>query len=290
MKNNKENNKENNPFLAVPHDIMKTKHPLHSELINFDRNIELKVFITVLATATKIFKANKKNGKQTFSTIGLLGDDSVLPGSLKLAQFKKIINDMNSPFFEHLVFENKQIEFQLSNTYIRSTLKRGFSKVDLMTLKSLQDVKTTKLAILTMICPSSKIKDNNKKYLNLNYLLKILDVSKNMDRTDQIRAIKNPFKTLEKLNLLTWKYIYPKKKSDKKLPEHYKFHFEEVSLKTVEEIETVKEIEVEVEEYNIEYFDEEDDQKDEVEPDYLRFYAEKIEAKNNKIKNAKGRS
>jgi hypothetical protein len=277
------NNEENNPFLAVPNDIMNTKHILHSELINFDRNIELKVFITVLATATKIFKANKKNGKQTFSTIGLLGDDSVLPGSLKLAQFKKIINDMNSPFFEHLVFENKQIEFQLSDTYIRSTLKRGFSKVDLMTLKSLQDVKTTKLAILTMICPSSKTKDNNKKYLNLNYLLKILDVSKNMDRTDQIRAIKNPFKTLEKLNLLTWKYIYPKKKSDKKLPEHYKFHFEEISLKTVEEVGTE---EIEVEEYNIEYFDKEDDQKDEIEHDYLRFYAEKIEAKKNK----KGRS
>jgi len=219
------NDKNNKPFLSVPNEIMNTKHKLHKELINFETNIELKVFIAVLATATTIFKANKKAGIQTFSTVGFLAKNSFLPGTLKLSELEKIINNMNTPFFNVLSFSNKQVEFELSDIYIKSTLKRGFSKIDLMSLKSIKDLKTTRLAILTTTCPKSP--KTKTKYLNLNYLFDILEVNKNLIRTGRIREIKKSFKNLEKLGILTsWKYKYPKKKSDKVLSEHYKFHFE----------------------------------------------------------------
>jgi hypothetical protein len=37
-----------------------------------------------------------------------------------------------------------------------------------------------------------------------------------MTRKDQIRAVKDVFKTLKKLELLEWDYIYPKKANDDK--------------------------------------------------------------------------
>ncbi len=223
MINDKKNNR---PFLAVPNEIMNnSKHTLHRELINFDTNIELKVFIAVLATATTIFKANKQRGTQTFSTVGFLGKNSFLPGTLKLEELEKIINNMTTPFFNTLSFSNKKVEFELSTIYINSTLKSGFSKVDLMSLKSIKDLKTTRLAILTTTCPKSK--KTNKRYLNLHYLLDILEINDNLIRTGRIREIKKSFKNLKDLGILTSSvYKYPKKKSDKKLSEHYKFHFE----------------------------------------------------------------
>ncbi len=221
------NDKNNKPFLAVPYDMMNTKHPLHKELykelVNFKTNLELKVFMAVLAAATMILKAAKKEGKQTFSTVGFLADNSFLPGSLVEEELEKIINEMNTPFFDNLSFSNKTVEFKLSDIYIKSALKRQFIKINLMNLKSLRSLNTTKLVILTSLYPFSE--KNQKRFLYLNFLLEIFNVSKKMTRKDQLRAVKDVFISLKKLELLNWEYIYPKKVNDDKTLKAYSFYY-----------------------------------------------------------------
>ncbi|WP_428095696.1 hypothetical protein [Candidatus Thioglobus sp.] len=237
-------------FMAVPNEIMSTKHPLHYELLNFDTNIELKVFITVLATATMIFKANKNKGIQTFSTVGFLGDNSFLPKSINLKKLTSIIQNMETPFFDTLTINHKTVSFKISDTYKKSVTKKGFSQVNLMALKSHKDLKTTKLAILTKINP--------KGYLSLNYLLKVLNVNQKLSRTGRIREIKQAFKNLEKLGLLNWEYKYPVNKNVEVLPEHYKFHYETINNETAKTEETVRDDEPELKQNIDEVFNTED--------------------------------
>ncbi|MGR6779789.1 hypothetical protein ACU5B6_09180 [Moritella viscosa] len=222
-----------NLFLALPNEIMNTKHPLHYELLNFDTNIKLKVFLAILAKSTMIYKTTKKRGIQTFSIKGLLGRNSFIPRS-KAVNHKKlleIINNFNSPFFKVLSLDDKEIQFELSLVY-KKTLMSGFSNINLMDLKQHKDLKTTKLAIITSIYPNG--------YFYLNYLLDFLNVNKELDRYEKIRQIKKAFKKLKELELLTWEYKHPVNQMVEELPEHYKFHYKKV---------------VEVEEFSEEYFD-----------------------------------
>jgi len=203
--------------------------PLHYELLNFDENIELKVFIAVLTKATMIFKVNKNKDIQTFSTVGLLGDNSFLPKSINLKKLTSIIQNMENQSFDTLTINLKTVSFELSNVYKKATIKNGFSKVNLMSLKSLRFLKITKLAILTEINP--------KGYLPLNYLLKVLNVNQKLSRTGRIREIKQAFKSLEELGLLDWEYIYPVNKNVKISPDDYKFHYKA----TIKNNDTIKE-------------------------------------------------
>lgn len=208
----------NKYFMAVPNDIMNTNHSLHYELLNFDTNIELKLFISILAQATMIFRVNKnKKGIQTFLISGILGKDSFIPRSKNMNHKKvlEIINHLNSPFFDILSLSDKTISFQLSAKYIK-TLKSGFTNVNLMDLKKYKSLKATKLAILTTIYPSG--------YLSLNYLFKYLKVRAELPRTEKIRQIKTAFDNLD----VEWEYKHPATKGDKELPEHYKFHYKTI--------------------------------------------------------------
>jgi len=227
-------NIKNELFLAVSNEIMNTKHSLHKHFLNFDSNPELKVFLAILAKATMIFKANKSTEKQTFSTVGFFSDDSFLPKNLTLKKLTKIIEEMNNPFFEHLEITHKTVCFKLSNEYTKSTLKKGFSIINLMSLKSHKDLKTTKLVILTTMKPNG--------YLSLNYLLKTLKVNPNLERTGRIREIKQAFKKLKDLGLLDWEYKHPVNKNVEVLPEHYKFHYKAI----IKDSDTIKEAEVEI--------------------------------------------
>ncbi|CED62256.1 Bifunctional protein FolD-Methylenetetrahydrofolate dehydrogenase-Methenyltetrahydrofolate cyclohydrolase [Moritella viscosa] len=227
-------NIKNELFLAVSNEIMNTKHSLHKHLLNFDSNPELKVFLAILAKATMIFKANESTEKQTFSTVGFLSDDSFLPKSINLKKLTKIIEEMNNPFFEHLEITHKTVCFKLSNEYTKSTLKKGFSKINLMSLKPHKDLKTTKLAILTALKPNG--------YLNLNYVLECLKVNKKLERTEQIRQVKKAFKKLKDLGLLECVYKYPVNKNVEVLPEHYKFHYKAI----IKDNDTFKEADVEI--------------------------------------------
>jgi len=243
-------------FMAVPNEIMNTKHPLHYELLNFDTNIELKVFIAVLAKATMIFKANKNKGIQTFSTVGFLGDNSFLPKSINLKKLTSIIQNMETPFFDTLTINHKTVSFELSNDYKKSTIKKGFSKVNLMSLKSLRFLKITKLAILTEINP--------KGYLPLNYLLKVLNVNPKISRTGRIREIKQAFKSLEELGLLNWNYKHPVNKNAEEVPEDYKFHYETINIETEKTAETVRDDDPELKQTIDEVFNTEDFDLDEL--------------------------
>lgn len=129
-----------NLFLAVPNEIMNTKHPLHYKLLDFDTNIKLKVFIAILAKSTMIYKSTKKRGIQTFSIKGLLGRNSFIPRSKEVNHKKllEIINNFNSPFFKVLSLDDKEIQFELSLAY-KKTLMSGFSNINLMDLKQHKD-------------------------------------------------------------------------------------------------------------------------------------------------------
>jgi hypothetical protein len=69
-----------------------------------------------------------------------------------------------------------------------------------MSLRSLTILNTTKLVILTSLYPLSE--KTPVRFIYLNFLLDIFNISKNMTRKDQIRAVKDVFKTLKKLELL----------------------------------------------------------------------------------------
>jgi hypothetical protein len=221
--------KNNKYFMAVPNDIMSTKHPLHYELLNFDTNIKLKLFIAILAKSTMIYKNNKnKKGIQTFSIKGFLSDNSFIPRkSLNQDKLLEIINGFNSPFFNFLLLADKQIEFELSAKYIK-TLNSGFTNLNLMGLKKHKDLKTTKLAILTTIYPSTT--KNPKPYFSLNYLFKYLCITKKLERFEKIRQIKKAF---SKLDNIKFEYKHPVNKNAEELPEHYKFHYETINIKIV---------------------------------------------------------
>lgn len=211
----------NKVFLAVPNEIMNTNHPLHYELLNFDTNIELKLFIAILAKSTMIYKTNKQKGIQTFSIKGFLSDNSFIPRkSLNQEKLLEIVNNLNTPFFDILVLNDKALSFELSAKYIR-TLKSGFTNINLMDLKKYKDLKTTKLAILTTIYPSTS--KNPKPYFSLNYLLKYLAINKNLPRTEKIRQIKKAF---SKLDNIEFEYKHPVNQNAEELPEYYKFHYQ----------------------------------------------------------------
>ncbi|OEE71552.1 hypothetical protein [Vibrio ordalii] len=220
-----ENNKV---FLRLPNEIMNTKHNLHRELFNFNTSMEQKVFMAVLAYSSAIFVKNKMKGIQHFSTVGFLADNRFLPASLVYSKLEEIINNMNNPFFDTLSIKDKKVSFEFSKRYKREVIKKGFQQINLMSLKSCITLRATQVAIMTMMKPNA--------YLNLNYLLDVLKINKNLKRTGRIREIKNVFKSLEILGLISeWEYKHPATKSAEVLPDHYKFHYKNTPVKSNEE-------------------------------------------------------
>ena len=91
--------------------------------------------------------------------------------------------------------------------------KSGFNKLELKTLKSIKDIRTTKLAMILAMKP--------KGYLDVNYLFKVLDLYKIERRDRRIFKIKQAFKSLN----IDVEYKYPKNKNSPVLEEHYKFYY-----------------------------------------------------------------
>ncbi|MGM5884291.1 hypothetical protein ABK995_23175 [Vibrio parahaemolyticus] len=234
----------NNQFLSLSNEIMKTNNPLHYELFNFDNNIEYKVFLMVLSVSTMLYKENGLK-KQSFSINGFLSRNSYLPRSkLSFEKLETIINGLSkSPFFKKICVhksllnpkekkpeENEEeiikytltnslkkvVELELSEEYIESTdnKKGGFNKVKLDELKACRDIKATKLKVIISMKP--------KGYLNLNYLLKVLSVNENLNRCDKIRQIRRAFNGIK----LNFEYKHPKNKNDKIKEEHFKFYYD----------------------------------------------------------------
>ncbi|WDS55455.1 hypothetical protein [Vibrio aestuarianus] len=233
----------NKIFLRLPNEIMNTKHNLHRELFNFNTSMEQKVFMAVLAYSSAIFVKNKMKGIQHFSTVGFLSDNRFLPSSLVYSELEEIINNIKSPFFDTLSIQDKKVSFEFSKRYKREVIKKGFQQVNLMSLKSCITLRATQVAIMTMMKPNA--------YLNLNYLLDVLKINKEVKsaskirevkRTSRIREVKRVFKSLEKLGLISeWEYKHPATKTSEVLPEHYKFHYKNTPVKSSKEVDNVQE-------------------------------------------------
>lgn len=219
---------KNKIFLRLPNTIMSAKHNLHRELFNFETSMEQKVFIAVLAYSSAIFVKNKMKGIQHFSTVGFLADNRFLPTSLVYSKLEEIINNMNNPFFDTLSIKDKKVSFEFSKRYKKEVIKSGFQQINLMSLKPCITVRTTQVAIMTMMKPNA--------YLNLNYLLDVLKINKGIKRTSRIREIKRVFKSLKEQGIVSeWVYLYPETKSAEVLPKHYKFHYKNTPVKSEEE-------------------------------------------------------
>lgn len=220
----------NNQFLSLSNEIMKTNNPLHYELFNFDNNIEYKVFLMILSISTMLYRNNKMT-KQSFSLNGFLSRDSYLPRSkLNFKTLEKIINSFNgkSHFFNHVLSENKNVIVELSKQYIDNINKNGFNKVKLEDLKSCKDIKATKLKVIVSMKP--------KGFLNLNYLLKVLSVNDNLNRTDKIRQVRRAFNGIK----LNFEYKHPKNQNDEIKPEHFKFYYDTLESKSNDILDDIK--------------------------------------------------
>lgn len=201
-------------FFTGPHEVMNRNNELHYELFNFDTNIEMKVFMAILATTTMLYRTNKTEKTQRFILDGYLSNDSFLPRtSLNFKKLEKIINSFNSPFFEELFAVNKEVYFTLSKKYIEMLNNSGFNKIDLQSLKSIRDVRATKLAILTQFKPNG--------YFDLNYLFKVLDLNDIKRRNDRIAKIKKAFKNID----IEVTYKHPLNQNSKRENDHYKFFY-----------------------------------------------------------------
>ncbi len=248
----------NNQFLALPNEIMKSDNPLHYEFFNFNNNIDFKVFLMILSISTMLYKDNGFK-KQTFTLNGLLSRDTYLPRSkLNFEKLESIINNLKlSPFFKSIIVNksllnpinnteeheeeaikysltnslNKYVELELSDEYLNliNNKNNGFNKIKLEELKSCREVKATKLKVITMMKP--------KGYLHLNYLLKVLSINCNLNRTDKIRQIKRAFNGIN----IEFEYKHPKRDKKKEMkPEYYKFHYNTLITKNKNILDDIK--------------------------------------------------
>lgn len=234
----------NNQFLALPNEIMNRDSTLHYELFNFNNNIDFKIFLMVLSISTMMYKDNGLK-KQSFSINGLLSRNSYLPRSkLNFEKLESIINEFGKlPFFKKVYVEkslinvesnnmeenqeetikhkltnslNKIVVLELSDEYIKmlDDKKKGFNKIKLSELKACRDIKATKLKVITLMKPTG--------YLHLNYLLKVLSIKNNLNRSDKIRQIRRAFNGIK----LEFEYKHPKNQNDEIKPEHFKFYYD----------------------------------------------------------------
>ena len=201
-------------YLTIPHELMNRKNPLHYALFNFDNNAEMKLFITILAYSTMIYRSTKKPVNHHFKLKGFLGNNSILNRrDLTNKKINLFIQKLDSTFFEEIKVEANEVIFKFSNQYKRA-IKSGFNKIDLDTLKSIKDVRATKLSILTQM--------KTDGYLDLYYLFKVLDLNEIKRRDHKVAKIKSAF---SKLKNVEYTYKHPKNQNAEKLDEHYKFHY-----------------------------------------------------------------
>lgn len=248
-----------NYFLTIPNEVLMTNHKLHYEMFKINDNLELKIFLAVLAMSSMIAKSNKEFDKsQTFPLKGFLSRDSFIPSkNTTKKQLEEIINNFEMrKIFDELSSTDGVVSFTFSKDYQSALKSKGFQKVDLMKIRGYKDVNTTKIAILQIMKP--------KGYFYLNYLIKLLNLPDELQRASKIRAIKRAF---SKVNGITFSYVYPKK-GEAKTKYHYRFNYEPVEIEKIEELEDVNIEEIKEfieEEYTTEYFDIEPEKVEEIE-------------------------
>lgn len=215
-------------YFTAPHELMNRKNPLHYALFDFKNTADMKIFITLIAYSTMIYRTTKSNKKHTFSLKGLLGDDGVLPRkNITIKKIVLFIKKLDSPFFEEITSAGEDVYFKLSKQY-KKAIKSGFNKIDLNELKGITHIRATKLKILTLMKPDG--------YFDLYYLFKVLDLNGIKRRDNRIAKIHTAFETLDIIP--DYKHpFYDEKKPNKlkKADEHYKFHYKTTVQEIVKE-------------------------------------------------------
>jgi hypothetical protein len=205
-------------YFTAPHELMNRKNPLHYALFDFKNTADMKIFITLVAYSTMIYRTSKSNKKHTFSLKGFLSDDSVLPRkNISIESILRFIKKLDSPFFEEITSTGGEVYFKLSKQY-KKAIKSGFNKIDLNELKGITHIRATKLKILTLMKPDG--------YFDLYYLFKVLDLNGIKRRDNRIAKIHIAFETL---NIIP-DYKHPFYDAEnpnklKKSDEYYKFHY-----------------------------------------------------------------
>ena len=207
-------------YFTIARELMNRDNKLHYELFDFKQNHDIKLFVAILSNATMIYKNNKTDENYlTFSLKNFFASDSYLcRATLSFIYIEKFLRTneiIMSKFFDFIDYdlENKTISFTFTENYIKTMKKSGFNKLELKTLKSIKDIRTTKLAMILSMKP--------KGYLDVNYLFKVLDLYKIERRDRRIFKIKQAFKSLN----VDVEYKYPKNKNSPVLEEHYKFYY-----------------------------------------------------------------
>ncbi|WP_341852400.1 hypothetical protein [Vibrio vulnificus] len=206
-------------YLTIPNEIMNRKNPLHYALFDFKNNAEFKLFITILAYSTMIYRTTKKESEHYFSVKGFLGENSIITRNNMTA--KKIIifvNKLESPFFENIEVIASEIHFKLSSKYKKDLKSNGFEKINMIDLKPISDIRSSKLLVLTEI--------KKEGYFDYYYLCKVLDLNGIKRRDNKIAKIKKAFKNIE----VEFEYKHPKNQNEKREEEHYKFFYGKINL------------------------------------------------------------
>jgi hypothetical protein len=66
-------------YFTAPHELMNRKNPLHYALFDFKNTADMKIFITLIAYSTMIYRSTKNKNKHTFALRGLLSENLIKP-------------------------------------------------------------------------------------------------------------------------------------------------------------------------------------------------------------------
>lgn len=207
---------KNNVFVKVHQDCFKNANKAQTELYMNLNVVEMKLVLVMLAHANMINSINKNRTLKTIFKISLKNcrkKDSILE-SFKYSkkELSEIINEIKHPYFEHIYCENEEICFELKKSYINelNTNKGGYVALkDVMRYKTVNQIK---MHFQLTYFRAYKVP--------LYFAINFLDISKKQARKDQIRSIKNLFKSLKIEN--ECEYFFPKAR-EQKTNLHYNF-------------------------------------------------------------------
>ncbi len=247
------NKKVKNEYLTINKAILSnTNHPLHDCLFKYADLLNYKIFIMCLHQATKVIISMKKQGlalnkgsfkldtfysRKNFLCNSYISKNEILGGILRIE--KTTNTDFNAFFNEiNLDEDGKNINFEISDLYMKELSKKSFYKVDLADLKPLKSIRALKLALIILSTKSG--------YKALNYLINVLEIDtykKNGEpkkRTNIIKDIKIAFNNLN--HVIFYVYQAPKNQHEAIKEGDFKFHYE-----TLEQMQKAEEKRVEAE-------------------------------------------
>ncbi len=203
-----------NMFIRVSQDCFKNANTKQAELYSSLDVIQLKIMFAMLAYANMINSVNRANQTEFSIPLKNFRKKGSLFKNIRLSkkELSEKVNEIKHPYFERIISSEKTINFNLKNKYLKdlNNSKSGYVEIKhLMGYKSISQIKMhMQLAYFV------------NYRIPLNFAINFLNISKKQSRKDQIRAIKNVFKSLKIEN--DCEYLFPKFR-EKKNELHYSF-------------------------------------------------------------------